>query len=178
MLGDEVIETLCCDFFANTTISAKMLGLLWIQLSTSCCRPQVLPFNQREHAEGFVRGFGGIVVTYTEAMEKSLDKWKKAKAVVNMNKYVLRNILILCSIIFILTIPQGVFAHAFLEKATPAPDSQLQFPPKEIVLVFNERLEKELYSIKVFNEDGDMVSETKTEISKTKNLKASFAISS
>ncbi len=82
-----------------------------------------------------------------------------------MNKYVLRNILILCSIIFILTIPQGVFAHAFLEKATPAADSQLQIPPNEIVLEFNERLEKELYSIKVFNEEGEMVSEGKTEIS-------------
>ena len=89
-----------------------------------------------------------------------------------MNKYVLRNILILCSIFFILTIPQGVFAHALLEKATPAPDSQLKLPPKEIVLVFNERLEKELYSIKVFNEDGDMVSQTKTEMSKDqKSLK-------
>ena len=32
--------------------------------------------------------------------------------------------------------------------------------------MFNERLEKELYSIKVFNEDGDMVSQSKTEMSK------------
>ena len=77
-----------------------------------------------------------------------------------MNKYVLRTILIICSIFFILMIPQGVFAHALLEKATPAPDSQLQSPPTEIVLTFNERLEKELYSIKVFNEEGDMVSQT------------------
>ena len=52
-----------------------------------------------------------------------------------------------------------------LEKATPAADSQLQVPPNEIVLEFNERLEKELYSIKVFNEEGEMVSEGKTEIS-------------
>ena len=95
-----------------------------------------------------------------------------------MNKYVLRNILILCSIFFILTIPKGVFAHALLERATPAPDSQLESPPKEIVLMFNDRLEKELYSIKVFNEDGDMVSQTKTEMSKDQDIfKASFAIS-
>ena len=83
-----------------------------------------------------------------------------------MNKYILRSILMLCSIFFILTIPQGVFAHALLEKATPAPDSRLTSPPKEIVLMFNERLEKELYSIKVFNKDGDMVSQSKTEMSK------------
>ncbi|MCQ6276631.1 copper resistance protein CopC [Bacillus sp. V3B] len=83
-----------------------------------------------------------------------------------MIKYLLRNILILCSLIFILTVPQGVFAHALLENATPAPDSQLKSSPKEIVLMFNERLERELYSIKVFNEHGDMVSNSKTEMSK------------
>ena len=83
-----------------------------------------------------------------------------------MNKYILRSILMLCSIFFILTIPQGVFAHALLEKATPTPDSRLTSPPKEIVLMFNERLEKELYYIKVFNEEGDMVSQSKTKMSK------------
>ncbi|MFJ5623366.1 copper resistance CopC/CopD family protein [Peribacillus loiseleuriae] len=83
-----------------------------------------------------------------------------------MNKTVLRNILIVCLIFFIFAVPQGVFAHALLEKATPAPDSHLKSSPKEIVLMFNERLEKELYSIKVFNEDGDMVSKSKTEIGK------------
>ena len=80
MLGDEVLEILCCDFFVNTTISAMNA---WFVMDTtvdlSCCQPQVLPFNQREHAEGFVRGFGGIVVTYTEAMEKVTGQMEKGK---------------------------------------------------------------------------------------------------
>jgi DeoR family transcriptional regulator, copper-sensing transcriptional repressor len=71
MLGNEVIEILCCDFFTNTTISALNA---WFVMDTTvdmnCCQPQALPFNQREHAEGFVRGFGGTVKTYTEAVAK------------------------------------------------------------------------------------------------------------
>lgn len=80
MLGDEVLETLCYDFFANTTISAR--GAWFVMDTTvdlSCCQPQVLPFNQREHAEGFVRGFGGIVVTYAEAMETVTRQVEKNK---------------------------------------------------------------------------------------------------
>lgn len=76
-----------------------------------------------------------------------------------------KNIFILISILFVLTIPQGVFAHALLEKATPAPDSHLQSSPEEIVLLFNERLENELYSIKVFNNLGEMISKQKTVLS-------------
>lgn len=83
-----------------------------------------------------------------------------------MTKIVPRLILILLSIFFLFTIPQDALAHALLENANPGPDSHLESSPKEIVLVFNERLEKELYSIKVFNEDGDIVSKDKTAISK------------
>ncbi|WP_110927939.1 DeoR family transcriptional regulator [Bacillus massiliglaciei] len=71
MLGDEVLEILCCDFFTNTAMSAMNA---WFVMDTAvdlnCCQPQLLPFNQKEHAEGFVRGFGGSTVTYTEALEK------------------------------------------------------------------------------------------------------------
>ena len=80
MLGDEVIETLCCDFFTNTTISAKNA---WFVMDTtvdlSCCRPQVLPLDRREHAEGFVRGFGGTVVTYMKAMDKVIGQMENSK---------------------------------------------------------------------------------------------------
>lgn len=77
----------------------------------------------------------------------------------------LRTIIILFSIILVAAIPKVAFAHALLEKAKPAPDSHLQSSPKEIVLLFNERLEDELYSIKVFNNKGEMISESKTELS-------------
>ncbi len=58
-----------------------------------------------------------------------------------------------------------LFAHAILEKASPAPNSQVKEPPKEIVLTFNERMEGEFYSIKVFNADGDIVTESETQLS-------------
>lgn len=83
-----------------------------------------------------------------------------------MDNSAIKNMLMLVVLFFILMIPQGVSAHALLEKATPAPDSYLKSSPKEIVLIFNERLEKELYSIKVFNEDGDLVGKSKTKINK------------
>ncbi|MFD2444370.1 copper resistance CopC/CopD family protein [Bacillus sp. CGMCC 1.16607] len=66
---------------------------------------------------------------------------------------------------FILIIPQSVNAHALLEKATPTPNNQILSSPKEIVLLFNERLEDELYSIKVFNNRGESISKSKTELS-------------
>jgi copper transport protein len=74
--------------------------------------------------------------------------------------------LILFAIIFSFMIPQEVFAHATLKMADPAPDSELTESPKEIVLTFDERLEDELYSIKVFNENGERVVNAKPEMSK------------
>ncbi|WP_110927938.1 copper resistance CopC/CopD family protein [Bacillus massiliglaciei] len=83
-----------------------------------------------------------------------------------MNRKKLLAIFIISLFFFILTVPQETFAHAILEKAAPASDSQLEASPEEVVLYFNERLEKELYSIKVLNEDGDIVSQNKTIMSK------------
>jgi copper transport protein len=77
----------------------------------------------------------------------------------------LKSIIILFSIIMVAAIPKVAFAHALLEKAIPAPDSHLQSSPNEIVLLFNERLEDELYSIKVFNNEGETISKSKTELS-------------
>ena len=68
-------------------------------------------------------------------------------------------------LLFIVFVPQDAFAHAIIEKAIPVPNSQVKEPPKEIVLTFNERLEEKLYSIKVFNADGDNVTKSKTQLS-------------
>ncbi|WP_367760505.1 copper resistance CopC/CopD family protein [Ammoniphilus sp. 3BR4] len=62
-------------------------------------------------------------------------------------------------------IQEGVFAHALLERAIPAPDSQLSSSPSDITLTFNERLERELFYIKVFNSQGRPVMENPTEMS-------------
>ncbi len=45
-------------------------------------------------------------------------------------------------------------AHASLIKSDPAPESHLIRSPSQITLTFNERLEKELYYIKLFNTKG------------------------
>lgn len=70
-LSDEDgVQSICQDFFRQTTLSAK---LAWFVLDTSinmgCCQPQVLTFESREHANNFVKGFGGIVASFDEAID-------------------------------------------------------------------------------------------------------------
>lgn len=68
-------------------------------------------------------------------------------------------------VFFLLLFPQGIFAHALLERANPAPDSNLSSSPSAITLTFNERLERELYSIQVIDSHGHSVTENPTEMS-------------
>lgn len=72
---DQVVQALCYDFFTHTTINAT---LAWFVLDTAvnirCCQPQVLTFENREFAEGFVKGFGGSVFRLEEAMERLQQK--------------------------------------------------------------------------------------------------------
>lgn len=74
-LGDLVIQTICYDFFRQTTINAT-LG--WYVMDTTidigCCQPQVLTFEWKEHANKFVEGFGGNVYSFNKAMEMVLYK--------------------------------------------------------------------------------------------------------
>lgn len=69
-LGDQVIQAICHDFFFNTTIS---VATAWFVTDTTldigCCQPQVLTFGKRGHAEGFVKGFGGSILSFSKAME-------------------------------------------------------------------------------------------------------------
>jgi DNA-binding Lrp family transcriptional regulator len=69
-LGERVIQAICYDFLRQTTISGR---LAWYVMDTSlhlgCCQPQVLTFEYKEHAEKFVKGFGGTVHAFREAME-------------------------------------------------------------------------------------------------------------
>ncbi|WP_205520150.1 DeoR family transcriptional regulator [Virgibacillus doumboii] len=74
-LGDQVVQSICPDFLRQTTISAP---LAWYVMDTSiqmgCCHPQVLTFEWKEHADKFVKGFGGNVYSYSEAMEVIFQK--------------------------------------------------------------------------------------------------------
>nr|WP_231705870.1 hypothetical protein [Effusibacillus lacus] len=41
-----------------------------------CCQPQVLTFEKRETAEKFVKGFGGNIYSFTEAIDRVRIKMK------------------------------------------------------------------------------------------------------
>ncbi|WLD94519.1 DeoR family transcriptional regulator [Alkalihalobacillus sp. AL-G] len=74
-LGDHVIQAICYDFFIHTAVSVK---LAWFVMDTTidigCCQPQVITFSKKEYADGFVKGFGGIISTFDEAKEKVAEK--------------------------------------------------------------------------------------------------------
>lgn len=74
-LGEDVIQAICHDFLKHTTISAPSA---WYVMDTSihigCCQPQVLSFQWKEHADKFVKGFGGAVYPFQEAIEVIFQK--------------------------------------------------------------------------------------------------------
>jgi copper transport protein len=61
--------------------------------------------------------------------------------------------------------PGLIFAHSALLEAFPSINSHMDYAPTEIRLKFNERLEKELYYIHVFDEQGKLVTNAETQIS-------------
>lgn len=74
-LGEQVIQAICPDFLRQTTISASSA---WYVMDTSiqmgCCQPQVLTFEWKEHADKFIKGFGGNVYSFSEALEVVFQK--------------------------------------------------------------------------------------------------------
>ncbi|MBO1002242.1 DeoR family transcriptional regulator [Pseudogracilibacillus auburnensis] len=74
-LGDEVIQAICYDFFRQTTISAQLASFVMdTTIDMGCCQPQVLSFEWQDHAQKFVKGFGGNVYPFDEAMETVFNK--------------------------------------------------------------------------------------------------------
>lgn len=69
-INEGVTHAICYDFFMNTTISAS---LTWYVMDTTlnlgCCQPQVLTFENKEHAEKFIKGFGGNIHTFQDAID-------------------------------------------------------------------------------------------------------------
>ncbi|MDF2668900.1 MAG: hypothetical protein K0R67_1206 [Paenibacillus sp.] len=65
---------------------------------------------------------------------------------------------------------QNASAHAILVKAEPEPNTRLQEQPEQIVLSFNERLESELFYIKVFDEIGRQVAKEKAVLSQDQKI--------
>lgn len=54
-----------------------------------------------------------------------------------------------------------VFGHSIVLQETPSPNSQLETSPAEIVIVFNNKIEKELFSIKVLDDKQQEVTSNK-----------------
>jgi len=74
-LDDKVIQAICYDFLRQTTISAQLASfVLDTTIDIGCCQPQVLTFEWKEHAEKFVKGFGGIICSFEEAMDAVFKK--------------------------------------------------------------------------------------------------------
>lgn len=73
--GEDLVQAICHDLFKQTTISAPSA---WYVMDTSihigCCQPQVLTFQWKEHADKFVKGFGGTVYSFRTAMEVVFEK--------------------------------------------------------------------------------------------------------
>ncbi|HET7580782.1 MAG TPA: DeoR family transcriptional regulator [Bacillales bacterium] len=71
----EVLQAICRDFLTETTISAEMgWYVLNSELQVGCCQPQILTFKWKEHAEKFVKGFGGAVLSFHETKEKMKEE--------------------------------------------------------------------------------------------------------
>lgn len=76
-----------------------------------------------------------------------------------------KKIISLIVLILFFVLPGFADAHAILTEANPPPDAHLQKAPKDIKLTFNERLQNELYYIKVYDSDGKQVIGHKTQLS-------------
>src|SRR5690625_3764707 len=74
-LDHEVVQAICHDFLRHTTISASKA---WYVMNTSidigCCQPQVLAFELKKHANHFIKGFGGDVLSFYQAIQVLLEK--------------------------------------------------------------------------------------------------------
>jgi copper transport protein len=64
-----------------------------------------------------------------------------------------------------LLLPQSVRAHAVLVEANPAAGSVLDESPAQVVLLFNERLERQFFSLEVRNDRGSVINREKAEMS-------------
>jgi len=77
LLGEEVVHAICYDFFRQTTISAQLTSFVMdTTIDIGCCHPQVLTFEWKEHADKFVKGFGGAVYSFDEAFKVVFEKMK------------------------------------------------------------------------------------------------------
>lgn len=64
----------------------------------------------------------------------------------------------------LLAVPSTAFGHASLIQSVPEPNSQMDTPPRQIALTFNERIEEKLFYIKVIDEIGRQATSDKAKL--------------
>lgn len=73
-LDEQVVQAITYDFFTGTTMGANIAHfVIDPSVQITCCQPQVLAFNSKDNAEGFVKGFGGKAYT----LQQTLDEIRK-----------------------------------------------------------------------------------------------------
>lgn len=78
-IEEEVMQAICCDFLRGTTLSAHLAYYVMdTSLNIGCCQPQVIVFEWKEHAEKFVKGFGGRIYRFEEALEVVFEKMRNS----------------------------------------------------------------------------------------------------
>ncbi len=87
----------------------------------------------------------------TRCYRMTAEGWRKRWA------FALASLLALLAISFWILAPQGVSAHANLASAEPAPNSELDTAPSQIIIWFTEPIEPSLSSIRVLDSDGRQV---------------------
>ncbi|YCA45417.1 copper resistance protein CopC/CopD [Bacillus sp. JZ8] len=73
--------------------------------------------------------------------------------------------LLLCFLLLLVFHPLKTSAHAVLLKATPEEQSELKEMPDEVSLTFNERLDGEVFDLKVRDDKGEVITKKKAVIS-------------
>lgn len=69
-MKEHVVQMVSRDFLLKTTINAPHATYVMNScLSINCCQPELLPFAYYEHAERFVQGFGGQLLSFQEAID-------------------------------------------------------------------------------------------------------------
>ncbi len=61
--------------------------------------------------------------------------------------------------------PNKAWSHSFVVKETPAPNSQLETSPKEVMITFGSKVERDLVSIKIIDDKQQEVTSKPAQLS-------------
>ncbi|MDO7906800.1 copper resistance protein CopC [Paenibacillus sp. JX-17] len=64
---------------------------------------------------------------------------------------------LILGLVFLLLFPQLTLAHAYVVQSTPAANAEMDQPPQQITIEFNEAVQSAFYSLQVSNENGRRV---------------------